>query len=95
MTCRLYRKITVDRLVKKEYWNGFFAALGHGMGPEKPLRYEMVSAWYNEVAEIAYKAGYLFGAGVLAAPKKRYGSPVDRRIPGGVYAEAYGAARLA
>lgn len=88
------RKYRVDRLVKTEYWDGFFARLGQRSGPDRPLEYYELPRWYNEVADIAYKAGWLFANETLESAPAKFGRTIDRTIPGAVYAEAYGAARL-
>lgn len=92
----MIKRQRVNRVVNEWYWNGFFANLGIGIGPRKPLRFQGGPRWLNEVAGIAYEAGWHYCTEVLDRhndkPRHRLGSHVNRDIPGAVYADAYGAA---
>lgn len=95
------RKRTVEYIVEDGYWEGFFACLCNG-SPTAMLEYQSDSGWYqyNDCRRIAYKAGYEFCEQVLKERAERLADnrlnwfTIDRKIPGRVMAEAYGAARL-
>lgn len=98
------RRKTVDQVVEENYWRGFFRCLENGDDIDG-LEYMSNSGFYqyNECRRIAFKAGHAYCQEVLREREERLSGErkgfkwftVSREIPGKVYAEAYGAARIA
>lgn len=85
----------VEKMMRDEYWNGFFSRLGDGLGPRRCLEYTEGPRWRNAVADVAYEAGWEYANDVIAKLGTcKFGSTVDREIPPRVVADCYAAARL-
>lgn len=84
----------VHRMMDKYFWEGFFSRLGDG-----PSRFLMEFSegpqWWTDVADLAYEAGWTYADEVVSKlGTRRFGFPIDRKIPARVVAECYAAARL-
>jgi hypothetical protein len=87
----IFRTRRIRRWVDEYYWEGFFARMGGGIGPESPLEIVGMTTM-NEVRNIAYRAGWLFAESAIEVhSKRRFGTGLTRRIPAAVYAEAFAA----
>lgn len=98
------RKWRVNKLVDEHFWSGFWSYCDHGLGPGRVLSYSTAPQWWDDVADIASRAGWRAASEVIerwmtisdqiAADKPHFGG-LGRapRIPAVVYAEAYAAAR--
>jgi len=93
------KKRQVDRLVERHFWEGFFSYLVDG-NSSYGLQYTQAPAWWTRVANIAHAEGYVHAKDVVSkigtrriglAPMKGQGV---RAIPGRVFAECYGEARV-
>jgi hypothetical protein len=51
----------VHRLIDEHWWDGYWNGLQGGMGPRRGLSYVDAPAWWDEVSDLAYAAGYLVG----------------------------------
>lgn len=103
---RLRKKSSINKLIEECYWYGFQQGLGDGLCngleyTEHPLQLRMSLDRINEVRAIAEKAGYDHAQELLEAATKRRANGQDRfyggfkyEVPGAVYAECYGAARI-
>jgi hypothetical protein len=56
----------VERKVREWYMEGFWVALGNGVGPDPPLPYSDAPGWWNAVRRVAYPAGFVFAEEVVA-----------------------------
>jgi hypothetical protein len=90
------RRRAVHKLMDENYWDGFFCRLGDGLGPGRCFEYTEGPTWWNDVAGVAYSAGWTYADDVIAKlGTRRFGSTVSRDIPARVVAGCYAAARLA
>lgn len=92
MTLRT-RKRKVESLLERHFWDGVWERVGYG-NREPCASYEMAPDWYDEVADIAQRAGYDAMDELLSRPKPRIGFCARPEIPARVYADCYAAARL-
>lgn len=100
----MFRKYRVDKLVYQHFWEGFWRFMdGEIGGRGRMLHYSARPDWWDEVSDIALKAGYDAAEHIKTdiinmerTGKHHLGTggkePV---IPTSVYAEAYAAARIA
>ena len=98
------KRKTVDKVVQKSYWEGFMRCLGGIEDENYALEYPILPKWYNEAYDIGYREGVRYCKEVIAKRKEGEGrqycswwqfTVTFPDIPGHVYAEAYGAARIA
>ena len=91
----LGRKRKVHKLMDENFWDGFFDRLGDGLGPSRCFCYAEGPQWWDDVADVAYAAGWTYADEVIGKRgTRRFGFAIDRKIPPRVVADCYAAARL-
>ncbi len=86
------KKRRVHKLIEEYFWDGFWRRLDSDKSVRGRLSsYRDYPAWWDEIADIASKAGYDAAEAKLAGGRILSGRP---EIPARVYADAYGAAKL-
>lgn len=96
---RPLKKRRVHWLIERGFWDGFWRRMAgpRGIGGRgKVLSFIDAPGWWDDVTDIAAKAGWDAAEQMLARQEKDGRLSMGHRpeIPGSVYAEAYGAARI-
>lgn len=90
----MMRRRKVRKFVEEYYWDGFFSYLGDGWSA-RGMQFSELPKWCDDVADLAYKAGYEYAKeSVAKVGTRKFGRSLDRTIPPRVWADAFGAARL-
>lgn len=95
---RPLKKRRVHWLIEKGFWDGFWRRMSSEQGwggRGRVLSFTQAPGWWDEVTDIAAKAGWGAAEEVisnLSRQRPAFGHVPE--IPASVYAEAYGAARI-